>query len=61
MSSESAFAMSPACSTHKCGRCRLEFDLGEKPQQQADVHWWLCPPCRARLLGDKQAVDSKWA
>lgn len=43
-----------------CGRCRLSFvrdpsiDLSDSPK------WWLCPPCRARLLGDESRTDARW-
>lgn len=43
-----------------CGRCRLSFvrdpsiDLSDSPK------WWLCPPCRARLLGDVARTDARW-
>ena len=46
--------------THKCGRCRLEFPLDKSPENMAAGHWWLCPPCRAKLLGDKASVDARW-
>jgi hypothetical protein len=44
----------------KCGRCRLSFvrdpsvDLSDSPR------WWLCPPCRARLLGDVSRTNARW-
>ena len=38
---------------HQCGRCRQLF-AGD-PSIDAGVvqDWWLCPPCRAKLLGDR--------
>jgi len=44
----------------KCGRCRLNFvrhpsiAVGDSPK------WWLCPPCRARLLGNVAKTNSRW-
>jgi hypothetical protein len=23
--------------------------------------WWLCPPCRTRLLGDETRTSSRWS
>lgn len=50
-----------AGSTHKCGRCRNEFPLDRSPENMAAAHWWLCPACRSRLLGDQSAIDRRWA
>jgi hypothetical protein len=44
-----------------CGRCRLKFvrhpsiSVGDAPR------WWLCPPCRTRLLGDETRTSSRWS
>jgi hypothetical protein len=59
MSTDSSSSLVRTSPTHKCGRCRLDFTLAEE-SLQTDVHWWLCPPCRERLLGDKSSVDSRW-
>ena len=48
-------------SVTKCGRCRLTFvrhpsiSVGDAPR------WWLCPPCRSRLLGDESTTRSRWS
>jgi hypothetical protein len=45
----------------RCGRCRLNFvrhpsiSVGDPPR------WWLCPPCRSRLLGDETRTSSRWS
>lgn len=45
----------------RCGRCRLNFvrhpsiSAGDLPK------WWLCPPCRSRLLGDETRTSSRWS
>ena len=35
----------------QCGRCRLLFEGDPTLHQAARPDWWLCPPCRAILLG----------
>jgi hypothetical protein len=35
----------------QCGRCRLLFDGDPTLHPPAQPGWWLCPPCRATLLG----------
>jgi hypothetical protein len=61
MSSDPVALPSPAAKTHKCGRCRIDFPLEAHPEDLADVHWWLCPPCREKLLGDKASVNARWS
>ena len=46
--------------TQRCGRCRLEFPVETEPAAQSSTRWWLCPPCRGKLLGDKASVDARW-
>ena len=35
----------------RCGRCRLLFEGDPTLHPPARPDWWLCPPCRAMLLG----------
>jgi hypothetical protein len=35
----------------QCGRCRLLFEGDPTLHPPALPDWWLCPPCRAILLG----------
>ena len=35
----------------QCGRCRLLFEGDPTLHPAARPDWWLCPPCRAVLLG----------
>lgn len=35
----------------QCGRCRLLFEGDPTLYPPAQPDWWLCPPCRAILLG----------
>ena len=35
----------------QCGRCRLLFEGDPTLHPPAQPGWWLCPPCRAILLG----------
>ncbi len=35
----------------QCGRCRLLFEGDPTLHPVARPDWWLCPPCRAILLG----------
>jgi hypothetical protein len=35
----------------QCGRCRLLFEGDPTLYPPARPDWWLCPPCRAILLG----------
>lgn len=35
----------------QCGRCRLLFEGDPTLHPAAQPDWWLCPPCRAILLG----------
>jgi len=40
----------------QCGRCRLIFPGDPDSFPGAIQEWWLCPPCRSALLGDKPAA-----
>jgi hypothetical protein len=35
----------------QCGRCRQLFEGDPTLYPPAQPDWWLCPPCRAILLG----------
>jgi len=35
----------------QCGRCRQLFEGDPTLYRPARPGWWLCPPCRAILLG----------
>jgi hypothetical protein len=35
----------------QCGRCRLLFEGDPTLHPATRPDWWLCPPCRAILLG----------
>jgi hypothetical protein len=35
----------------QCGRCRLLFEGDPTLHPAARPDWWLCPPCRAILVG----------
>ena len=39
--------------TRQCGRCRLRFEGDPTLDAAAPTKWWLCPTCRAILLGDR--------
>jgi hypothetical protein len=39
--------------TRQCGRCRLLFEGDPTLHPTAQPDWWLCPPCRAILLGGR--------
>ena len=34
-----------------CGRCRVEAPWDPDDPPAGTASWWLCPPCRAALLG----------
>lgn len=36
----------------ECGRCRLTFIRHPSIGLGESAKWWLCPPCRSKLLGD---------
>lgn len=36
----------------QCGRCRMVFALDEHGDVPRLADWWLCDPCRARLIPD---------
>ena len=44
----------------KCGRCRLSFLQHPSVVPGDSARWWLCPPCRARLLGQRSRTDARW-
>jgi hypothetical protein len=44
----------------RCGRCRLNFVRHPSISAEDSPRWWLCPPCRARLLGDETRTSSRW-
>lgn len=44
----------------KCGRCRLTFVRDPSLDPSDSPKWWLCPPCRARLLGDVSRTNARW-
>lgn len=46
----------------QCGRCRLLFEGDPTLHPLARGGWWLCPPCRAILLGpaNKRTKDRTW-
>lgn len=39
--------------SRQCGRCRLVFEGDPSAYPTALPGWWLCPPCRTILLGDR--------
>jgi hypothetical protein len=45
----------------KCGRCRLNFVRHPSISPGDSPRWWLCPPCRTRLLGDESRTSSRWS
>ena len=45
----------------KCGRCRLNFVRHPSISADDSPKWWLCAPCRARLLGDETRTRSRWS
>jgi len=44
-------ANEPAAPTRLCGRCRKPSDPDPADQPGHAANWFLCPPCRAALLG----------
>jgi len=44
----------------KCGRCRLSFVQHPSVVPGDSTRWWLCPPCRDRLLGQRSRTDARW-
>jgi len=36
----------------RCGRCLQDFPLAAGDDARTAAQWWLCGPCRARLLPD---------
>ena len=49
-----------AMTTRTCGRCRVDSVL-DAQEPGVDAQWWLCPPCREKLLGDTAKTSSRWA
>jgi hypothetical protein len=45
----------------KCGRCRLNFVRHPSISPGDSPRWWLCPPCRSRLLGDESRTKTRWS
>lgn len=45
----------------KCGRCRLNFVRHPSIGPGDSPRWWLCPPCRSRLLGDEHRTSARWS
>jgi hypothetical protein len=45
----------------RCGRCRLNFVRHPSISAGDSARWWLCPPCRTRLLGDETRTSSRWS
>lgn len=41
----------PVSPTRLCNRCRKSFDHDEAQVHAVVASWWLCPPCRATLVG----------
>jgi len=39
----------------RCGRCRRMSEGDPTLHPTARPDWWLCPPCRAVLMGDRRA------
>jgi hypothetical protein len=44
--------------SQQCGRCRSVFDGDPTLHPPARPDWWLCPPCRAVLLGRHPQPDN---
>jgi hypothetical protein len=44
-----------------CGRCRLSFVRHPSIGSEDSSKWWLCPPCRTRMLGDVSKTNARWA
>lgn len=38
----------------QCGRCRLMFEGDPTLHPTALPEWWLCPPCRVALWGERR-------
>ena len=38
----------------RCGRCQLTFPGDAGLPASAHLGWWLCPPCREKLLGHQR-------
>jgi hypothetical protein len=45
----------------KCERCRQSFARHPSISLGDSAKWWLCPPCKSRLLGDVSRTNSRWA
>jgi hypothetical protein len=45
----------------RCGRCRLNFVRHPSISPGDSPRWWLCSPCRSRLLGDETRTRSRWS
>jgi len=60
LNEEAASSQKYADPWRKCGRCRLTFVRHPSIDLDKSGKWWLCPPCRIRLLGDASKNDSRW-
>jgi len=45
----------------RCGRCRLNFVRHPSITAGDSAKWWLCSPCRSRLLGDETKTSARWS
>ena len=46
----------PTDASHRqCGRCRQFFASGPTPNLAQIQEWWLCDPCRDKLMGTSRA------
>jgi hypothetical protein len=43
----------------KCGRCRLSFVQHPSIVPGDSARWWVCPPCRDRLLGKRSRPNTR--
>ena len=44
-------AAADAPPTQVCNRCRKSFDRDDAEVHAVVASWWLCPPCREKLIG----------
>ena len=47
--------------SRRCGRCREVFPGDPTCHPTALPEWWLCPPCRLALLGNRRSHPSAGA
>jgi hypothetical protein len=43
----------------RCGRCLNMFEGDPALPRDVMLEWWLCPPCRLTLLGDRPRRPTK--